>query len=102
MKIACLLLSLYVLLLANVPCSILDNCKDTIETSRNNTPDTNGCKHCSPFFSCSTCAGFTFSSSCCLVEIARIESTSKFYIFNQSFSNAYFDEIWQPPQIVVC
>ena len=103
MKVIGLILSLSVLVLSAVPCCADDYCNDELKTERSYTEhqdrnDQNDCNGCSPFITCGTCIGFTFSKTDYnLQSITPVHS--KFIPYQQGFYENYFVEIWQPPKI---
>jgi hypothetical protein len=104
MKVLSFILSAYLLFLIAVPCCAIDNCSDQFisdgqvanhEEEENNKND---CGNCSPFFTCTACAGFILS-----VENTVIKTTPSFsnnhytrYILSP-VTDVHFD-FWQPPR----
>ncbi len=101
-KIICFILSLSVLALSAVPCCADEYCNDELKTEQSctehqdrNDNDFNGC---SPFITCGTCTGFTFSKTDYNFQpITGLQS--KFILYHQGFDENYFVKIWQPPKI---
>ena len=99
-KLICFILSLSVLVLSAVPCCADDYCNNELKTEHSCTEhqDRNDCNNCSPFITCGTCIGFTFSKTDYNFHpITRVQS--KFIPYQQVFDENYFIEIWQPPKI---
>ena len=95
---------MYVLLLSTVPCCTEDKCEDDIATAQltNQSQEKHDdCEGCSPFMTCGSCTGFTFST-----QVFSFEPTTKFIENNsltRSFKVLFVDyfiaTIWQPPKI---
>ena len=103
MKTICFILSFYVSVLLAAPCCVDDYCNDEIKTEQSSTEhqdqnDDNSCNNCSPFITCGTCAGFTFTiADYNFQPINCVQSKS--ILYHQGFDKNYFAEIWQPPKI---
>lgn len=103
MKIIYLLLSVYVVVLTSVPCCVEDNCKDEVKTEQTDPDhhheDTDKCKDCSPFFTCSACSSFAFNHHIVSIQpvLNFIEKKHKTYL--TSWPNSFYTEFWQPPKI---
>jgi len=103
MKTICFILSCYVSVLSVVPCCVDDYCDDEIKIEESSTEnqdqnDDNSYNGCSPFITCGTCTGFTFSNADYNFQpITCVKS--KFILYQQGFDKNYFTEIWQPPKI---
>lgn len=100
MKVIAFILSAYLLFLLAVPCCSFDNCPEekTVQSQEHEKGD-EGCGSCSPFFTCTSCSGFTITAS---------EINPGFIYF--SSNNQYSDYIvfimpeadydfWQPPKL---
>jgi hypothetical protein len=76
MKIVCFILSIYVLVLSTVPCCSDDNCIDETKTEqadKHPQKEHQGCEgSCSPFLTCGTCVGFTFSNFTISFEPSKV------------------------------
>ena len=104
-KLLCLLLSFYVMLLSLKPCCSDNDCRDNKdvskkELSRNASSKEKECQGCSPFFTCGSCVGFIlakpFTSS--LKPIA--ETPAKIYgAYQQPYVQQVSLSIWQPPKL---
>ena len=89
-------------MLSAVPCCADEYCNDELKTEQSctehqdrNDNDFNGC---SPFITCGTCTGFTFSKTD--YNLQPITSVHSIFIpYQQGFYENYFVEIWQPPKI---
>lgn len=103
MKVLAIILSIYVVLLATMPCCVFDNCPDdknmAEQSSQHDQGDEDGCGTCSPFFNCSSCnspcitANILFDySPVFLNETTGVELRSATPI-------RFPGKIWQPPKI---
>lgn len=104
MKIFCFILSIYVLVLSTVPCCSDDNCIDetkTEQTDKHSKDEHQGCGTCSPFLTCGTCVGFTFTNASLTFEPSKIFFKSALLIpsYENHFANDFISKIWQPPKI---
>ena len=104
-KFISILLVFYVLLLSVQPCCADDNCANdehSVKTekstnSQHHDKDCNG--HCSPFFTCGTCAGVIYHSVTFSIEPQAIEFTTLVSIYNPAFVSEFNFSFWQPPKI---
>lgn len=105
MKIFCFILSIYVLVLSTVPCCSDDNCIDetkTEQSDKHSQDEHQGCNgSCSPFFTCGTCVGFTFSNTTLTFELSKVffENTLLVPSYKNLFVDDFISKIWQPPKI---
>lgn len=104
MKALCFILSIYVIILASIPCCANDGCNDNIRTeqstARHEEPKKDcDCKGCSPFIVCSCSSGFVFSYRNYIFLFSGAYLTIPTPHYKQSFIESYFAEIWQPPKI---
>jgi hypothetical protein len=101
-KVFSFILTAYLLFLHTVPCCAIDNCKDELtitgQVADHEEEDKNDCGNCSPFFTCTACAGFILS-----VENTVIKTIPSFcanhytgYIL-APVTDVHFD-FWQPPR----
>ncbi|WP_367615749.1 DUF6660 family protein [Pontibacter vulgaris] len=99
MKVLTIILALLVVTLSVSPCCITDGCASDdakTEQSENHKEDSD---ICSPFYSCSTCIGFTFSDYS--VEPATFfqHKTIHFADYRQSMFPPFYNSFWQPPRL---
>jgi len=100
LKVVAFILSAYLFFLFAVPCCLFDNCPEekTAQTQEHEKGD-GDCGTCSPFFTCTSCSGFT-------IDISELNSD----LISFSPNNPYADYIvssmpeidydfWQPPKI---
>lgn len=93
------------MVLSTVPCctakheAVEKYCNENQTDTSSHQQDDDCASNCSPFYSCGTCVGFTFTSSCQLVKPTVLSpGTSKLIPYNQPFSLGYFGKVWQPPK----
>ncbi len=102
MKLLTFLLAIYVLTLSTVPCYMEDKClNETHQTEQSqNQTDEQGCSDCcSPFVSCGTCCGFTFTFTTFTLQPNIISYEKKFTFYKQTFNSQFAPSIWQPPKL---
>lgn len=97
------ILSVYLLLLAIVPCCAFDSCPDgpddkTEQSEKHQTGDAD-CGNCSPFFSCEGCATATVSVEHIQFEMVNSELQSVYTGYIQPFIPTVDYEVWQPPKL---
>lgn len=111
MKLVSFILSVYVLLLSVQPCCTEDNCTDEVTVAateqaaapREDVPklplekecDT----HCSPFYTCGSCAGFTPAIALYVMPSSIITTTHATFGYTTSLFSEVEHAIWQPPKI---
>jgi hypothetical protein len=105
MKTWAIILSIYVTLLAGVPCCIFDNCPDdkaaTEQTSNasHDQGDEDGCGTCSPFFNCSTCNVSFVATTHIAIDFVIDCSTNNFQChYASAVIKNTSGKIWQPPK----
>ena len=100
MRIAGFILAFYVLLLAAIPCCVVDNCpEDKIEQSANHEQGDEDCGTCSPFFSCEGCAASSTTIQPVQFELSPAVTSSVYAEYKpSSLSETHFD-FWQPPRL---
>jgi hypothetical protein len=100
MKLAGLILSFYLILLATMPCCAFDDCQnDKMEQTANHENEDSDCGNCSPFFSCEGCASATISYHPVQIGIPAIQILSVYASYLQlSLPQAVYD-FWQPPRL---
>lgn len=105
MKFFTLLFSFYMLVLAVMPCSDIEDfhtsvSKSSISPSKH-SDDESKTDHCSPFCICA-CCGQSISNifySTYYNSFTPIETLMEYPIHNTSFISEVFSPIWQPPKI---
>jgi len=104
-KLLCLLLSLFVVLLSARPCCADNDCRENAlavkkELAGKNTSPEKTCPGCSPFFSCGSCVGFIVSKPVThnLRPIAENMDVS-YKPYQQPNLKEIAQAIWQPPQL---
>ena len=100
MKVIAFILSAYLLFLFSVPCCSFDNCPEdkTVQTEEHEKGD-GDCGTCSPFFTCTSCSGFT-------VTVSEIDHSLLSFSSNNQYSDYIISSIpevdydfWQPPKL---
>lgn len=101
MKSLALLLAFFTLFSTAIPCCVFDNCKDEPQSENSTNDEKDG--SCSPFFVCSSCAGFVTLESHALIAIESVviydESRTSYPDYSQSFYSQICLGIWQPPKV---
>lgn len=103
-KIICLLLSVYVLLLSARPCCADDACSSKSlnvkePASKTSLPEKE-CAGCSPFFSCGSCAGFVIGKPVMNPVLFVVLIPVKHYgAYKQPYIKEIALTIWQPPKL---
>ena len=100
MKVIAFILSAYLLLLLAVPCCSFDNCPQdkTEQEAEHNTGD-GDCGSCSPFFSCTGCAGATLSFANTNDEIISSMPVQQYSGYILSVIPTVHYDFWQPPKL---
>jgi len=103
-KIVCLILSLYVIVLSVKPCCADDNCRvrsaSQKQLSKNAASKEKECPGCSPFFTCGSCVGFVVSKPVTLGLPLAVETGVKYFAdYRQPFIKKITFSIWLPPKI---
>jgi hypothetical protein len=83
--------------LSVTPCCAFDDCRQD-HTSATTEQADNGV--CSPFFSCTTCPGFTSTASSPVIVAGKpVYDNKPFSRYFNRFTACYFGKFWQPPKI---
>lgn len=105
-----LILSLFVMVMATLPCCLFDNCPGDKEQKElangeheeHTSGDEDGCGTCSPFFACSSCSvaidqhkPFEHKWS----VFVEIPSNDRFSQWENKFNSSFFHSFWQPPKL---
>jgi hypothetical protein len=97
-KIYCILLSLWIVLLSTAACYVDDNCRGDVKTEQSGHPE-DSCANCSPFLTCGSCTGFIFNATQFSFQLP-VETKNKAIIpFKVSLLQKGFIKIWQPPKL---
>jgi hypothetical protein len=103
-KTLCLILSVYVIMLAAKPCCADNDCRAVVgsknELAGKVPAKEKECPGCSPFFTCGTCVGFVISQPLSVqlptVALDQIEHGN---IYRQPRIEKVLLSIWQPPKL---
>lgn len=99
MRITGFILSYYLILLAAVPCCLLDNCPEVKkEQSAKHESGDDDCGSCSPFFSCEGCAAATIACEPVQFVLNIPEQQTVFTCYQQSSLPEVDYDFWQPPK----
>ena len=99
MKVIAFILSAYLVFLFAVPCCSFDNCPEEVAMQQTEHEDEGtDCGSCSPFFTCTSCSGFTVVA---LVnsEIISFVSNNQYPAYIVSSVPEVSYDFWQPPKI---
>jgi hypothetical protein len=100
MRFSGYILAFYIIVLAAVPCCIIDNCpEDKTEQAEKHESGDDDCGSCSPFFSCEGCAGATIAYQPAQFEFISPESSLIYTTYQQSFLSEVDLDFWQPPKL---
>lgn len=101
MKIICLILSLYVIILSAKPCCTDNNCVALgKEKTSKQVPAGKDCLGCSPFFTCGSCVGFITGKAVVISLPVVIESiTNEYAAYRQPRVIKVSSAIWLPPKL---
>ncbi|MGF7080914.1 hypothetical protein ABIB50_003274 [Mucilaginibacter sp. UYCu711] len=101
-KILCLILSIYVVLLSLKPCCADKDCQAMNLQKVNSEKQSHKkeCTGCSPFFTCGSCVGFIISKPFLFTSSLIKDNPIKSYIpYEQPATKEITLTIWQPPKI---
>jgi hypothetical protein len=103
-KLFCLILSVYVLLLSTKPCCSDNDCQAKLATKKeltgNKTANEKECPGCSPFFTCGSCVGFIVAKSFTISLPAIAEDQIKHHAsYQQPHIEKVVLSLWLPPKI---
>ena len=100
MKVLAFILSAYLLFLFAVPCCSFDNCpEDKIEQTADHESGDGDCGRCSPFFTCTECAGFTASVENSNLDVSPSVFNRHYTGYILSFIPDVHYDFWQPPKL---
>lgn len=101
-KLLCMLLSLYVVLLSAKPCCADKDCKRSAKQEQSNkrSDQERECAGCSPFFTCGNCAGFIVTQLVLLHLPLIIESMAEHVsTYQQPRLEKVALSVWLPPEL---
>jgi hypothetical protein len=102
-KLLCLLLSVFVIVLTAKPCCSDYDCRAELSPKKEQTGKTTNqkeCPGCSPFFTCGSCVGFIVSAPLSFNTAVVAETTAVVYPrHNQPLIPSVTLSVWQPPKI---
>jgi hypothetical protein len=105
-KYLAFILSVFVLLLATIPCCLADDCTDeevpaeqTADSDKEQSRADANCGLCSPFYSCHTCPGFAFTNTTPKIPLVLLADIKSYITCNQNSLFTFAASIWQPPKI---
>ncbi|RYY32378.1 MAG: hypothetical protein EOP46_19125 [Sphingobacteriaceae bacterium] len=102
MKLLCIILSFYAVLLSVMPCCTDDICTETTsEQSITKVTDSQDadCKACSPFYCCSSCVGFVMMPVTAQYATTVTTLAKQYPILATSAVKDIPLAIWQPPKL---
>lgn len=100
MKLISYIFSVYLILLAVIPCCAFDNCPDDkITQAEKHEKGDKDCGNCSPFFSCEGCATATVSEVPLENELINLSIVSVYTNYTQQHLSKADNEFWQPPKL---
>jgi hypothetical protein len=105
MKWPSYILSVYMLLLAVLPCCAFDDCpEDKIqkEQAANHENGDEDCGTCSPFFNCEGCASATATIDHVYYNIISLPVKQVYTGFLSPYIRDIHYDFWQPPKLVLC
>ncbi|HCR53695.1 MAG TPA: hypothetical protein DIW27_04705 [Cytophagales bacterium] len=89
---------MWIILLATVPCCDEKDCLDDQMTEQSGHNEE--AEACSPFLTCGTCTGLTFSNVTYAFVIPVVETDKSNTPFKISMGKHFIWKIWQPPKLV--
>ena len=100
MKVIAFILAAYLLLLIATPCCVFDNCPEEKIGQNINYENKDGdCSNCSPFFTCTGCAGFTLTIATINNGVISFFSDNNYAVYILSFTPEVHYDFWQPPRL---
>jgi len=100
LKVIAFILSAYLLFLFVIPCCSFDNCpEDKVEQTADHETGDGDCGNCSPFFTCTGCAGATISFDANSFELTSPISGHHYTGYILSFIPDVHYDFWQPPKL---
>jgi hypothetical protein len=99
-KATIFILAVMVAALSVIPCCAFDGTEEQKAcVEAEHAQHEHECSVCSPFFSCSTCPGFTFATLKVALAVAVKMPSKVFNLYSEKFTSSYFNSFWQPPKI---
>jgi hypothetical protein len=101
LKVIAFILSAYLVFLIAVPCCSFDNCPEekTAQTADHENGD-EGFGSCSPFFTCTSCSGFTVTASIINAGFIPFAPNNQYPAYIVSLVPDISYDFWQPPKLV--
>ena len=100
MKFCGYILAFYIILLAAVPCCVIDDCPDDkMEQTTSHENGDDDCGTCSPFFSCEGCAAATIAVEPAQFALIPLTQKSVYTFYLQSSLPEVEYDFWQPPKL---
>ena len=100
MKLFGFILAFYTLLLAAVPCCIIDNCgEEKAELSKDHKGDKGDCGNCSPFFNCEGCSVASVVYEIPEFSFGAPVLRSVYSVYQTVELKETPLEFWQPPKL---
>jgi hypothetical protein len=94
------ILAIIVTALSVIPCCAFDGVEDNKAcTEIEHSEHEHECSVCSPFFSCSSCAGFTLTTIKFVLAAKSVAPNKAVNLYSEKFTSSYFNNFWQPPKI---
>jgi hypothetical protein len=103
-KILCLLLAVYVMMLSGKPCCADNDCHEKFTTKTEQSSKSSSkekeCSGCSPFFTCGSCVGFIVSKPITITFAVISENyTLHFTAYREPDVKKIALSVWLPPKI---
>jgi len=99
-KITGIILAIYLVLLASVPCCAFDNCPDDkAEQDASHEKGDKDCGNCSPFFNCEGCATAAIAFEPLSIQIAPLTEVIVYSMYREASLPTIHSDVWQPPKI---
>jgi hypothetical protein len=106
LKVVAFILSAYLLFLFAVPCCSFDNCSEEKtaqtqghESGDGSAPADRDCGSCSPFFTCTSCSGFTVATTELNSDLIPLSSNNQYADYIVSLMPDVDYDFWQPPKL---
>lgn len=103
-KLLTLILSIYIIALACIPCTDATIVIDNAQTAHHHTDNSDHSDDsCTPFCICSCCGALIYNFSQTLTftpTLAFLRITSPTPVFTANLNSIYEGSIWQPPQLL--
>jgi hypothetical protein len=103
-RISCLILSIYVLVLSAKPCCSDNDCQSEVGSKKEQADKSPAkekeCPGCSPFFTCGSCVGFIVSKPITINSPLIPDNRTEYYaVYQQPNIEKVALAIWLPPKI---